>query len=298
LAVTVDIAWSAAPAAEPTRAAGTAAPTSGQVDTLAARFFGALAQVDDDQVRSAWFADASRLVQSPSPTTATLRTLAALEREVGQRLRAQAQENALRAEAEQLALSIADVVGALADRARADLAAVHDRASLKAAAALARSARDEHITVREREFVIEQTVEALRELGYTVDESFREAAVAGQFAVATSGRMPDHGLQFKFPAADNRMLTNVVAVRDGSTTEQDVAAEEATCVDLGDVERQVNQRGVYLQRRRQQPPGAVPIERKGDRTRTRSAARSGTRTNESTRQAGRPRPAVPRERER
>jgi hypothetical protein len=286
LAATIEISWQSnasgpygsgavarsAPALTGERVA--APDVADQMEEIAGRFFASLAQVMDEEQRSGWFAQASLLVNVRPPSNSTVRTLGALEREVGSYLREQSRRRQLRAEADQIALSIADVDAPAADAARSALADVEDRRSLQAASALARTALEQHLATLEREFVVEQTVHALRELGYEVDEGFRTTAVNGEFAVATNAALPHHGLQFKFPASPRRMLTNTVAVVEGTAAAQDISAEQVTCADLAVVESRVAQAGVTLLKYHDQAPGAVPVERRINRSRG-GSARSG-----------------------
>lgn len=296
----IDLVWRLVPADRPAvsarSGAGEANPsrpadqqaTSAQVRSVGSRVLAELTEVLDERRRTAWVRVVGELTDAPDTTTLTLRRMRAVEQQVGECLREQARELQLRAEADQIALSIADLDNDAARRARTELARVGDRAGLRIAAASARAAREQHQAELEREFVIEQTAQALRELGYEVDEGFRMAALDGQFVVATNERRPEHGLQFKFPVSGRSVLTNAVAIVDGTTSAQDTRAEEATCTHLGLVQSRVAQSGVSLVRVHAQPPGAVPIERRTDAARVRSAPR----------RDGRARPAQQRQRER
>lgn len=262
--------------------------TSTEVRMVSGRLLAGLAEVLDEARRTAWVRTVTELTGSPRMTTATLRRLRDVEQEVGEFLVEQARKLQLRAEADQIALSIADLETPAARRALAELNDVDDRSQLRHAADLARVAREQYLAEMEREFVVEQTAQALRELGYRVDQGFRTAALDGQFVVATTDELPGHGLQLKFPASGRRVLTNAVAVVEDTTSEQDVQAEEVTCAHLDLMQSRVARTGVSLIRVHTKPPGAVPIERRTDAARPRSAAHKD----------GRDRPAQQRRRER
>ncbi|MFE5672573.1 hypothetical protein ACFQ58_13320 [Agromyces sp. NPDC056523] len=265
-------------------APGAASDAHADRDRLVERILTGLVEIADATKRNAWFDEANALLDAGADGTSATRLLRALEREVARELRAQRHTERIRAEADEIALTIAAIDSPTASRARASLSVASDRDGLRAAAELARAARAEHVDLEERRFVIEQTIEALAELGYDVEGEFRTTAFEGDFAVATKSGLPEHALQVRF--VGDRMLTNTVSLVGGTSSAADVAAEDETCSDLAAVEARVRRHGVTLERRHATPSGAVPVERHLERTATDRAAIS--RRAEASRDRARP----------
>lgn len=231
-------------------------------DDVATRVIGALVAVADENRRDAWLARAATAAHSTGRDA--VRALRAIEQEVQTSLREQDRLDRLRAEARDVSLALAEVRGPDADSARAALARVATREELRDAVALAGRARAGHEASRDRAYVIAQTAEALAELGYEVDDEFVVAAASGGFAVAAKHGIHDHALQVRFDPARGRMLTNTVALRDGTSIAADIAAEQKTCADLDGVVARMQADGVYLHRYHDRAPGELPVERRLD----------------------------------
>lgn len=165
---------------------------------------------------------------------------------------------AIRAEAAELALRLAEVPGT--DALKADLRAIDRRESLAAARERVTAAAAAHRAELDRGFVVQQTADALRELGYELDEDFEVLASAGERAVVHRPDLPAHGMQVVFPDGSATMLTKVVAVAE-TTVSADLAAEEITCQDVGRIRAALLERGVTGEATFQKEPGAVPVER-------------------------------------
>lgn len=230
-------------------------------EQLVQRITAKLVPVVDAARREAWFGETTALLDTDDPATAT-RLLRALEREVDRELRTQRRSERIRAEADQIAQSIAAIDSPAAQRARESLDLASDRDGLRAAAELARTARAEYLDLEERRFVVEQTIEALAELGYEVEGGFRTTVLEGDFAVAPKAGLREHALQVRF--VGDRMLTNTVSLVDTTSRTADIAAEDETCSDLEAVQARLQQNGVILERRHARPSGAVPVERRVD----------------------------------
>lgn len=253
------------------------------VDDVAAHIIVSLAYVSDNATRTAWFDLAATLTTSGS----SLARAKALSLEVHTHLRAQRQHESLTAEASEIALTLAAIDSPAAREAHQALACITDRASLKSATALAIAARAEHDAAVERRFVVEQTIEALAELGYEVDEDFRTTALAGGFAVAPRDGLAEYALQMRFDPVSAQLFTNTVALNIGTLVTADVAAETTTCADIESVGERLHRDGVMLTRSHTAAPGAVPIEHRTDIERKSPATRLRRAQQSKEREAGR-----------
>lgn len=256
----IEIRWDAAPviSAQVERIeSGVSTSTSAEVETVATAVLEALVHVTSEESRESWRRRAVELA-----TAGDIRVLKALSLEVHTGLREQRRRESLAAEAAEISLTLAGIHSPAAAAARAALAGAADRNALKAAAGLARGARDEHRVGEERRFVIEQTAAALAELGYEVDEEFHMTALAGGLTVLAKDGLADHGLQVRFSPDSARLLTNTVALAPSTSVSADVAAETETCADLVAVGSRLRDRGVSLEQFHAMDAGVVPIERR------------------------------------
>ncbi|WP_454167866.1 hypothetical protein [Microbacterium lacticum] len=218
-----------------------------------------LAEVRDDAVRERWVVEATTLLASE--TASSVSRLRDILLAVRAALRAQRQVDHVRAEAEELSLSIADISSTAGEIARAALAAAADRAALQNAARQARLARAEWAEQAARRYVVEQTIAALVELGHVVDDSFAVAAQAGEFAVARREEGDRYGVKLRFLPETETLLVNTVAFDRATATADDIAAEQRMCDDLDSVSGRLAPAGVTLTRTHGRLPGAVPVER-------------------------------------
>lgn len=184
--------------------------------------------------------------------------VAVLEPMVAAAVRRQRERAQVREQARELALRLAAVPGT--EDMRDALAALEAPEELARWRARVSTAVAEHNRVQDREFVVRQTADALRALGYEVDESFEVSALAGEATVAHRADLADHGVQFRFPTGAATMLTNVVALTD-TTPAADVAAEASTCRDIDALRAGWSTSGIACTVTHHQPPGAVPVER-------------------------------------
>lgn len=279
----IDLQWSTSFSALP--AAGTAHASESASEDAAdplPRILEALVHVSDVARRDSWLARATELAGLGA--SARLRALSV---EVHTHLREQSRAEAVVAEAADVALTLAGIDSPSATAARAALSAARDRESLRSAAALAKSAREQDLAAAERRYVIEQTIEALAELGYEVDAEFRTTVLAGGFAVAPKEALADHALQIRFDAGTGRMHTNTVALRAGTTRSADIAAETATCADLDAMGELLREEGVSLQRFHALAPGALEVERRLDVAAGATRSRTRRRDERSEKERGR-----------
>lgn len=120
----------------------------------------------------------------------------------------------------------------------------------------------------DRHFVMEQSLEVLREMGYVVDIDPGEAT---NTVVATSDRWPHYGLQLAF-RSDLASVHTAPLAFDETDSRDDIAFEEATCRDLDAMRTKLAVRGVNTDLFHHVPAGALAIrhEDRRDRKRTRS----------------------------
>lgn len=278
----IEIRWDAAPAlperADLTEPAVTAVSDAAETQRIATAVLEALVHVAADEPRESL---RTRAIEFAS--AGDVRALKTLSLETHTLLREQRRRAALAAEADEIALTLAGIESPAAADARAALTRADDRSALKAAAALAQAARDEQRVIDERRFVIEQTAAALAELGYEIDEEFRTAAMAGDFAVLPKEGVTHHALQVRFAPDSARLLTNTVALSAGTSAAADAAAETETCADLAVVGRRLHASGVTLEQFHAMGVGAVPIERRLDAGSARRRGRAGARGQERER---------------
>lgn len=126
---------------------------------------------------------------------------------------------------------------------------------------------------RDRRFVMEQSLEVLREMGYVVDIDPGEAT---NTVVATSDRWPHHGLQLAFRSDRANVHTAPLAF-DETDSRDDIAFEEATCQDLDAMRTKLAERGVATDMFHHVPAGGLGVRREGRRDRKRTTSRPKTK---------------------
>jgi hypothetical protein len=125
----------------------------------------------------------------------------------------------------------------------------------------------------DRRFVLEQSVDVLREMGYVVDI---DPGQGSNTVVATSDRWPHHGLQLAFRSDRASMHTAPLAF-DETDSRDDIAFEEATCQDLDTMRTELAARGVTTDMFHHVPAGGLAILHESRKARKRSKSRSNTK---------------------
>lgn len=135
----------------------------------------------------------------------------------------------------------------------------------------------------DRDFVHEQAVAALEDLGYVVDDG-GPATTDGRLAfLAHHAEHPHHALELTVVPGRRLLLTHVVALVE-TTPEEDAAAEESTCADVLSLARTMP--AVHAQLVHHRAPGEVAVPRVAQPPR---AVRRTPATRTRTRRAEQPR---------
>ncbi|AXH95451.1 hypothetical protein [Ornithinimicrobium avium] len=176
--------------------------------------------------------------------------------------RAQRERERVARQAGLLVVRAADLEGPLGQDIRDRAERCTAKEELAAVEELERQVRAQLTAEQDRRFIVRQTEEALRELGYEVGEGMVDLAGSGA-AVVRRPDLPDHAVEISFAAQAPRVLTRVVAL--GETTRQrDVEAEEITCQDLLALGRLWAERGVQAELYSHAEPGEVALKRVSD----------------------------------
>lgn len=129
----------------------------------------------------------------------------------------------------------------------------------------------------ERALIIAQAAEVWTELGYDVGPEFLEAAELGSAGLLFNPEWPDHALQVRFDGSGGTIATNIIAFGD-TDPQRDKEIEDDHCRDLPAFIQGLNNLGASVTLVRQQPAGALPVQRLG-----RGRKRADQRTTEETR---------------
>lgn len=163
------------------------------------------------------------------------------------------------AEAAETALGIAHIQGPEADQVRAIAIRVRDQTALAELRAQVELVSLQAERDADAAFVSRQACAVLEELGYEVDAPFESLEPAGAVVHAYLPGHPDHALQVLVNSGSHTMLTSVVA-RPGTSPEDDVAAEKATCDDVYRLTAVMRERGVGIDLVFHRVPGETPVE--------------------------------------
>lgn len=169
-----------------------------------------------------------------------------------------------------LAVVAADLPGTAGAAIRSRALACTTREELAAVAAAEVAERQRIEAEHDRAFIISQTCNALRELGYEIGAEPSVIATSGSL-VARKPDLPDHGLELSFTPNAPRMLSRVVAFADTSPT-RDAEVERITCADLEHLSDELGKRGVETERYHHSAPGEVPMKRVGPPSRVRTSS--------------------------
>lgn len=218
-----------------------------------------LARIEDDAARTGLVATARKAWTIRSEDPAAARGLLQVVRAEAQReLRAQDARTQLTARAMRLADLHADVPGAEPLRATLEeRAAAIDEETLVRVEQELLALRAKANAEADRRFVVEQTADALRALGYTVGETFVPQALGGR-AVVGAPEGPSYGLELDFHPKRPRLVTEVVAFTPSNAHDRE--AEEAACRHLDLLAEQLAD-SVVLTREQTLEPGAAPVVR-------------------------------------
>ncbi|QAY71442.1 hypothetical protein [Xylanimonas protaetiae] len=271
--------------ATPTQAPAVASHDDG---AALAAIVGALATVEDDDARDRLEALAARTGQAVADGAPDAQVLLLrVSTEAAAALHAQREAHLVRSDAAEAELALGDADGPEAAAVRAALRS----ATTPADVARLRARVDEVVARRrsqaDRAFVVEQTAEVLRQLGYEVDDGFVEAAAAGERTRVGRADLPDHALQLRFLPGQDRVLARTVALRD-TDEETDAAAEEANCGRLEALQVRWAAVGVASTRDHEMPVGVVPMQHVEGQTVSRGTGRPAatTRTHERPSERG------------
>lgn len=220
----------------------------------------ALGELRDEDLRQRWLAEATALAVRDDVSARD--TLDAIRLAAEAELRRQRRGQEVRAAADQLRLSIADVASAAARDLRDALDSVTDATQLRRLSDAARRVRAEWDADAPRRYVVARTAAALAEMGHQVDAEFVVSADRGDFAVADRRDDADYATQLRFLPQTRTLLVNTVSLRQDTSPAADAAAEERMCAAVDHVVSRLEGQGVRLVKTHGRQPGEVPIERR------------------------------------
>ncbi|MGN6302631.1 MAG: hypothetical protein ACTHN8_16235 [Angustibacter sp.] len=163
-------------------------------------------------------------------------------------------------------------------RVAADLAAATTGSQVDGARRAIAALKERCRVAQDRRFVLQQSIEVLQELGYSVEAG--EPVEGVQPFVVTSGRWPRHALQLVMRPDQAAFNTAPMALTD-TDARDDVAFERATCDDLERLRAGLRRRGVVAELSHEVPAGQLPVRRASD-----AARRAATRA-QKAREVGR-----------
>lgn len=186
------------------------------------------------------------------------RALLDLDHEIATEVKRQRVRLRCQADAEVEALKIAHVEGELADAVRSRARDVTDQSKLRALRAEVKDVLDEAEREANADFITQQAMLVMAELGYDVDEPFELIEQHGGGFFARKDGLSKHALQVSVDATVGVLQTRVVAVAD-STVDEDVHAEEATCDDALALVHRLSVHGVESDIVFHRAPGELPV---------------------------------------
>lgn len=216
------------------------------------------AEVEDRDFAASLTARMKALVQEGTPAREL--ALREIETDVARRVKAQRVCIRVRAEADQAILSIAHLDGATVDLVRAQVLDVRTQRDLEHVRAEVDHLLETAERAQDGAFVTEQASLILMEMGYAVDEPFEVIDDSPRVMIARRRDLPNHALQVQVNPANGTLLTSVIASNAASRSD-DLAAEEATCVDALALPGELTARGVLAELVFHRGIGAVPVER-------------------------------------
>lgn len=184
--------------------------------------------------------------------------------------RAQRERDAIRQQTDALTLRTADLTGPEADRLRARALACTTRAELVTVQRDEQTLRASLEAQRNRAYVIDQTSQALRDLGYEVGAEFT-ALACDKPVIVRRPDLPDHGVELTFVPQAARVLTRVVAFG-ATSTQRDTEVETITCQDLTRLQGAWQNHGIEATLFHHNLPGTMPVKRTAAQPRQRPAA--------------------------